>query len=108
MWSTIGDCVKYIGVVSAYYPRVFLDSFSVEQLKGTGKLVWRTYIIGQSAGENLAKRTPINYVHWSYFRINRIKTLIGNLKSLEPLEIFKTISGFSFGLDLSSHSGKVP
>jgi hypothetical protein len=43
-------------------------------------------MIGQSAGEKLAKRTPINYVYWSYVRINRVKTLTVNLKSLEPLE----------------------
>jgi hypothetical protein len=45
-------------------------------------------MIGQSAGEKLAKRTPINNVYWSYFRINRVKKLIVNLKSLEPLEFF--------------------
>jgi hypothetical protein len=61
-------------------------------------------MIGQSAGEKLAKRTPINYVYWSYFCINSVKTFIVNLKSLEPREIFKTISGFSLGLDLSSHT----
>ncbi len=61
-------------------------------------------MIGQSAREKLSKRTPINYVYWSYFRINRVKTLIVNLKSLKPLEFFKTISGFSLGLDLSSHT----
>jgi hypothetical protein len=60
--------------------------------------------IGQSAGEKLAKMTPINYVYWSYFRINRVKTLIVNLKSLEPLEFLKTISVFSLGLDLSSNT----
>ncbi len=103
LWSTIGHYVKYIGVVSANYPCVSLDSFSVEKPIGTGNLVWRI-MIGQSAGEKYAKRTPINYVYWSYFRINRIKILIVNLKSLEPLEFFKTISGFSLGLDLSSHT----
>ncbi len=61
-------------------------------------------MIGQSAGDKLAKRTPINYVYWSYFCINRVKTLIVNIKSLEPLEFYKTISGFSLGLDLSSYT----
>ncbi len=44
VWSTIGHCVKYIKVVSANHPLVLvlLDSFSVEQPIGTGKLVWRT------------------------------------------------------------------
>jgi hypothetical protein len=45
-------------------------------------------MIGQSAGEKLTKRTLINYVYWSYFRINRVKTLIFILKSLEPLDFF--------------------
>jgi hypothetical protein len=45
-------------------------------------------MIGQSAGENLAKITPRNNVYWSYFRINRVKTLIIKLKSLEPLTFF--------------------
>jgi hypothetical protein len=45
-------------------------------------------MIGQSAGEKLAKRAPINYVYWTYCCINRVKTLIVNLKSLEPLEFF--------------------
>jgi hypothetical protein len=61
-------------------------------------------MIGQSAGEKFEKRTPINYVYWSCFLINHVKTLIVNLKSLEPLEFFKTISGFSLGLDLPSHT----
>jgi hypothetical protein len=61
-------------------------------------------MIGQRAGDKFAKSTPINYVNWSYFRINRVKLLIVNLKSLEPLEFFKTISGFSLGLDLSSRN----
>jgi hypothetical protein len=61
-------------------------------------------MIGQSAGEKLAKITPRNNVYWSYFRINRVKMFIVNLKSLEPLKIFKTISGFSLGLELSNHS----
>jgi hypothetical protein len=74
-------------VVSANYPCVFLDSSSVEQPIGTGKLVWRTYD-WSDAGENFVKRTPINYVYWGYFRINNIKMLIVNLKSLEPLEFF--------------------
>jgi hypothetical protein len=43
-------------------------------------------MIGQSAREKLAKRTPINYVYRSH--INRVKTLIVNLKSLESLEFF--------------------
>jgi hypothetical protein len=43
-------------------------------------------MIGQSAGEKFAKTTSINYVYWSYVRINRVKTLIVNLKSLEPVE----------------------
>jgi hypothetical protein len=61
-------------------------------------------MIGRSAGEKLAKITPRNNVYWSYFRINRVKTLIINRKSLEPLKFFKTISGFSLGLDLSNHN----
>jgi hypothetical protein len=61
-------------------------------------------MIGQSAGEKFAKMTPRNNVYWSYFRINRVKTLIINIKSLEPLKFFQTISGFSLGLDLSNHS----
>jgi hypothetical protein len=61
-------------------------------------------MIGQSTGEKFAKRTPINYVYCSYFRINRVKTLIVDLKSLKPLEFFLTISGFSLGQDLSSHT----
>jgi hypothetical protein len=35
-------------------------------------------MIGQSDKEKLAKRTPVNYVYWSYFRINRVKTLTVN------------------------------
>ncbi len=46
-------------------------------------------MIGQSAGEKFAKMTQINNVYWSYFHINRIKTLTDNLKSLEPRKIFK-------------------
>ncbi len=63
-------------------------------------------MIGQSAGEKLAKMdsNKLQYIYWSYFCINRVKTLIVNLKSLEPLEFFKTISGFSPGLYLSSHT----
>jgi hypothetical protein len=61
-------------------------------------------MIGQSAGEKLAKNTPRNNVYWSYFRINRVKTLIIILKSLEPQKFFLTISSFSLGLDLSNHS----
>jgi hypothetical protein len=49
----------------------------------------RGLIIGQSAGEKLAKMTPINNVYWSYCRINRIKTLIVNIKSREILNYFK-------------------
>ncbi len=59
---------------------------------------------GLSAGEKLAKLTQRNNVYWSYFRINRVKTLNINRKSLEPLKFLKTISGFSLGLDLSNHS----
>ncbi len=87
LWSTIGHCVKYIGVVSANYTCVSLDSLSVEKPIGKGNLVWRI-MIGQSAREKYGKRTPINYVYWSYFRIKRIQMLIVNLKSLEPLEFF--------------------
>ncbi len=90
MWSTIGHCVQYIGIISANYPRVFLDSFSVEQPIGTGKLVWRTYDWSECR-RKISKRTPINYVYWSYFCINRIKTLIFNLKSSEPLEFFRRV-----------------
>jgi hypothetical protein len=63
-------------------------------------------MMGQSAGEKLAKRdsNKLQYIYWSYFCINRVKTLIVYLKSLEPLEFFNTISGFSLGLDLSSHT----
>jgi hypothetical protein len=43
-------------------------------------------MIGQSARVKFAKMIPINYVYWSYFCINLVKTLIVNLKSLEPLE----------------------
>jgi hypothetical protein len=70
--------------------------------------VSRGLIIGQSAGEKLANTTPINNVNWSYFRINRVKTLIINIKSLKPLKLFITVSGFSFGLDLSNDNLKVP
>ncbi len=59
---------------------------------------------GQNAGEKFAKMTPKNNVYWSYFRINRVKTLFVHLKSLKPLKNFKTISGFSLGLDLSNHT----
>ncbi len=38
MWSTFGHCVKYIGVLSANYPCVLLDSFSVEQLIELGNM----------------------------------------------------------------------
>jgi hypothetical protein len=61
-------------------------------------------MIGQSAGEKLAKITPRNNIYWSYFCINRVKTLIIIIKSLEPLKICLTISGFSLGLELSNHS----
>jgi hypothetical protein len=64
----------------------------------------RELLIGQNAGEKLAKMTPRNNVYWSYFRINRNKRLFVNLKSLKPLEFLKTISGFSLGLDLSNHT----
>jgi hypothetical protein len=43
-------------------------------------------MIGQSAEEKFAKMTPRNNVYWSYFRINRVKPLIINIKSLEPLK----------------------
>jgi hypothetical protein len=59
-------------------------------------------MIGQSAGEKLAKISPRNNVFWSYFRINCLKTLIINRKSLELLKFFETISGFSLGLDQSN------
>ncbi len=42
-------------------------------------------MIGQNAGEKFAKKTPRNNVYWSYFCINRVKTLFVNLKSLKPL-----------------------
>jgi hypothetical protein len=45
-------------------------------------------MIGQSAGEKCAKMTPRNNVYWSYFHINRVKALIINIKSLEPLKCF--------------------
>jgi hypothetical protein len=61
-------------------------------------------MIGQGAGEKFAKMTLINNVYWSYFRINHVKMLIVNLKSLEPLKCFKTISSFPLGLDLSNHT----
>jgi hypothetical protein len=54
--------------------------------------------------KKFAKITPINNVYWSHFHINRVKMLIVNLISLEPLKFFKTISGFSLGLDLSNHT----
>jgi hypothetical protein len=41
VWSTFGHCVKYIGVVSANYPRALLDSYSIE--RGTRKFVKRSY-----------------------------------------------------------------
>jgi hypothetical protein len=44
--------------------------------------VSRGLMIGQNAGEKLAKTTTINNVNWSYFRINRVKTLIIKIKSL--------------------------
>jgi hypothetical protein len=52
-------------------------------------------MIGQTAGEKFAKKTPIKNVYSSYFRINRIKTKIVNLKSLEHLKFFKP-SAISF------------
>jgi hypothetical protein len=61
-------------------------------------------MIGQNAGEKFAKMTPRNNVYWSYFRINRVKTLFVNLKSLKLLKFLKTISGFSLGLELSNHT----
>jgi hypothetical protein len=45
-------------------------------------------MIGQSAGEIFAKMTPIRNVYWSYFRINHVRTLIVNIKSLKPLKFF--------------------
>jgi hypothetical protein len=33
--------------------------------------------------KKFAKITPINNVYWSHFRIDRVKMLIVNLKSLE-------------------------
>jgi hypothetical protein len=45
-------------------------------------------MIGQSAGEKFAKMTPRNNVYWSYFRINRVKTLIINRKITGASEIF--------------------
>ncbi len=44
------------------------------------------------------------HTHWSYFRIIcvKLKTLLINLKSLEHLKFFKTISSFLFGPDLSN------
>jgi hypothetical protein len=51
----------YIGVVSANYPRVLLDSYSVEQPIGTGNLS-RGPMIGQRAGEKFAKMTPVKNV----------------------------------------------
>jgi hypothetical protein len=63
-------------------------SWILSQLSSQNKLgnLSQGLMIGQGAREKLAKRTPINYVYWSYFRINRVKTFIVNLKSLEPLE----------------------
>jgi hypothetical protein len=61
-------------------------------------------MIGQNAGEKFSKMTPRNNVYWSYFRINRIKMLFVNLKSLKPLKFLKTISGFSLCLDLSNNA----
>jgi hypothetical protein len=61
-------------------------------------------MIGQNAGEKFAKMTPRNNVYWSYFRINRVKTLFVNLKSLKPFHFLKTIRGFYLGLDLSNHT----
>jgi hypothetical protein len=63
----------------------------------------RGLLVGWSASEKCAEMTPINNVYWSYFRINHVKTLIVNLKLLESLIFFLTISGFSLGLDLSNH-----
>jgi hypothetical protein len=65
-------------------------------------------MIGQNAGEKFANITRRNNVYWSYFCINRVKTLFVNLKSLKPLKFFKTISGFSLALDLSNHTWKLP
>jgi hypothetical protein len=45
-------------------------------------------MIGQTAGEKFAKIIPIKNVYWSYFGINRVKTKIVNLKSLEHLKFF--------------------
>jgi hypothetical protein len=46
------------------------------------------------------------YVCWSNFHINQIKMLSVNVKSLELLKIFKTITGFSPDLGLSNHAQK--
>jgi hypothetical protein len=51
-------------------------------------------MIGQSAGEKFAKMSPINNVYWRHFCINHVKTLIVNLKSLEPLKFFKNHQRF--------------
>ncbi len=53
------------------------------------------------------KEKPINNVHWSAFRINRGKMLI-NVKLEESLNIFKTSSGSSPGVDMSIHVIKLP
>jgi hypothetical protein len=74
---------EVIGVFSANYPRALLDSYSIEL--GTGKLS-RELMIGRNAGDKFAKMTPRNNVYWSYFRINHVKTLFVNLKSLKPLK----------------------
>jgi hypothetical protein len=99
--------IKYIGVVSTNYPCALLDSYSIEQPIQTGKLIYSTYI-GQCAQEKFAKMTPTNNIYWSYFYINHVKTLIINLKSLESLTFFKTVSSFSLGLNLLNNTWKVP
>ncbi len=78
MWSTIGQCAKFIGVVSENWPSSLLDSYSVEES-------YMTYDWPECR-KKFAKITPINNVYWSHFRINRVKMLIVNLKSLEPLK----------------------
>jgi hypothetical protein len=61
-------------------------------------------MIGQNAREKFVKMTPRNNVYWSYFRINLVKMLFVNLKSLQCLKFCKTISGFDLSLDLSNRT----
>jgi hypothetical protein len=60
----------------------------------------KTHMIGQSAGEKFVKMT----VYWSYFRINCVKTLLVNLKSLESLKFLLNHQRFLSWPGLANHT----